>query len=67
MVAWRGRCTLAAPWEQGAGEPTFARIMLYELMDFAHRRYYMVPGYQYVDDLVQRCEGTVRPITACLP
>ncbi len=38
--------------------------MLYELMDFAHRRYYMVAGYQCVDDLVQRCD---RSITTCLP
>ncbi len=37
---------------------TFAKIMLYELLDFAHKKFPLVRTFQYVDDLVQRCEGT---------
>lgn len=41
---------------------TFSRIMLYELLDFAHKRHPLVRSYQFVDDLVQRCEGTPHSI-----
>ena len=45
---------------------TFARIILYELLEVAHRKHFLVRSYQFVDDLVQRSEGTITSVSTSL-
>ena len=41
---------------------TFARIVLYEMLEQAHLRHFRVRTYQYVDDLVARTEGSQQSV-----
>ena len=45
----------------------YARIILYDLMDHLARKLPMVTAFQFVDDLVQRAEGTVASVAIFLP